>query len=82
MPDMDGLKLQAVLRERVPHLSIVFVTGDGEVPDSVSAMKAGAVDFLEKPVDSGALFEAIDRALARTVHLKRSGCQASESRAR
>jgi FixJ family two-component response regulator len=70
MPGVDGLKLQAALRERMPHLSILFVTGYGEVAETVSAMKAGAVDFLEKPVKGTTLLEAVRRAIARSNELK------------
>jgi len=70
MPGVNGLQLQAALRERIPHLSILFVTGYGEVAETVSAMKAGAVDFLEKPVRGATLVEAVHRAAARSIHLK------------
>ena len=66
MPDIDGLHLQSVLAERMPHVGIVFVTGHADVPSSVSAMKSGAVDFLEKPVPRGELLEAIARATRRS----------------
>jgi FixJ family two-component response regulator len=46
MPGVDGLKLQEELNETLPHLSIVFITGHGNVPMTVKAMKGGAVDFL------------------------------------
>jgi FixJ family two-component response regulator len=45
MPGVTGLELQAVLRDRVPHLSILFITAYGEIPDTVSAMKAGPWTF-------------------------------------
>lgn len=66
MPGVDGLQLQKTLRARLPHLSIVFITGHGDVPAGVNAMKAGAVDFLEKPVSSGVLLEAVNRAIERS----------------
>src|SRR5215472_4885527 len=66
MPDIDGLHLQTVLAERMPHVGIVFVTGHADVPSSVNAMKSGAVDFLEKPVKRAELLEAISRATRRT----------------
>ena len=50
MPGIDGLRLQSALAERMPHVAMVFVTGHGDVPSTVQAMKSGAVDFLEKPV--------------------------------
>lgn len=65
MPGPSGLELQAALQSRDPSLPIVFLTGHADVPTSVRAMKAGAVDFLEKPVARGPLLEAIARALER-----------------
>ncbi|HEY2525688.1 MAG TPA: response regulator [Candidatus Binataceae bacterium] len=54
------------LQARLPHLSIVFIAGYSDVPASVAAMKAGAVDFLEKPVKGAALIDAIERACTRS----------------
>lgn len=56
----------------LPHLSLVFITGHGDIHGSVRAMKGGAVDFLEKPVDGDALLPAIRRAAARSRALKAS----------
>jgi len=72
MPDFDGLKLQQELGRISPHLSLVFLTGYGNIPVSVEAMKEGAVDFLVKPVDSDALLAAIRRAAERSRVLKAS----------
>ena len=72
MPGFDGLKLQEELNKTLPHLSLVFITGHGNVPMSVEAMKGGAVDFLEKPVDDKAFLAAIRRAAARSRALKAS----------
>ncbi len=66
MPGIDGLHLQSALAERMPHVAIVFVTGHGDIPSTVQAMKSGAVDFLEKPVRRADLMEAIARATQRT----------------
>jgi len=66
MPGIDVLRLQTALAERVPHVAMVFVTGHGDVPSTVQAMKSGAVDFLEKPVRRANLLEAIARATQRT----------------
>jgi len=64
MPGQSGLELQAVLNERERSLPIVFLSGNADVASSVRAMKAGAVDFLTKPVESAILLEAIETALA------------------
>lgn len=72
MPGIDGLALQEKLAQTQPHLSLVFITGQGDVPMGVKAMKGGAVDFLEKPVDRKALLEAIHRAAERSRDQKSS----------
>jgi FixJ family two-component response regulator len=72
MPGFDGLELQEQLTRTLPHLSLVFITGHGDIQGSVRAMKGGAVDFLEKPVDGDALLSAIRRAAARSRALKAS----------
>ena len=59
MPDLDGLELQAALATSGVERPIIFITGQGEIPDSVAAMKAGAIDFLTKPVKSRELLAAI-----------------------
>jgi two-component system response regulator FixJ len=64
MPGMDGLELLARLGELGIELPVIVVTGHGDVPTAVRAMKAGAVDFIEKPIDEAQLFAAIDAALA------------------
>ena len=63
MPDMDGLELQEELVRRKSALPVIVITGHGDVPLAVRAMRAGAVDFLEKPFDREALLSAIARAL-------------------
>jgi FixJ family two-component response regulator len=78
MPEVNGLQLQATLLERMPDVSLLLVTGYGEVPESVSAMKAGAVDFLEKPVKGAVMMEAIHRAAARSRQLKAASIQLRE----
>jgi len=64
MPGMDGLELLGRLGELGIELPVIVVTGHGDVPTAVRAMKAGAVDFIEKPIDETQLFAAIDAALA------------------
>lgn len=63
MPGMDGLDLQRRLAEAGRSMPIVFVTGHGDIPMSVRAIKAGAADFLTKPVSSDALVGAVRSAL-------------------
>jgi len=65
MPDMRGPDLYRVMLARKMDLPVIFLTGHGDVPTSVDAMKLGAVDFLEKPVLSETLVKAIRVALAR-----------------
>jgi RNA polymerase sigma factor (sigma-70 family) len=64
MPGVDGPQLQAHLAELGHRLPIVFLTGHGDIPTSVRAIKAGAEDFLTKPVRRDKLLQAIERALA------------------
>ena len=65
MPDLDGLALQQALVANGIERPVIFLTGRGDIPTTVRAMKAGAVDFLTKPVDSEALLAAIDNARER-----------------
>ena len=65
MPDMDGLELQAEMNARASRLPVIIMTGHGDIPLAVRAMKAGAVDFLEKPYDTTLLLEAVKRAVSR-----------------
>jgi FixJ family two-component response regulator len=65
LPDQSGLDLQVVLTNRAVPLPIVFMTGHGEIPDTVRAIQRGAVDFLTKPVDGDVLLAAVARALAQ-----------------
>jgi two-component system response regulator FixJ len=63
MPGMDGIELLARLDKLGVGLPVIVVTGHGDVPTAVKAMKAGAVDFIEKPIDATLLLNAIDTAL-------------------
>jgi two-component system, LuxR family, response regulator FixJ len=65
MPDMDGLELQRRLMDRSRDLPLIVITGHGDVPLAVRAMKAGAVDFIEKPFASEAILGSIEVALSR-----------------
>ena len=68
MPGLTGLDLQHALAGEEHRTPIVFITGHGDVAMSVTAMKAGAVDFLTKPFEGQALLGAIQRALAKDTH--------------
>jgi two-component system response regulator FixJ len=65
MPEMSGLDLQAALLEAGTAMPVVFLTGQGDVPTAVRAMRGGAVDFLTKQTPQKELLAAIERALAR-----------------
>jgi FixJ family two-component response regulator len=74
LPDLDGLALQHRLQEIGVALPVIFLTGFGDIPTSVQAIKGGASDFLPKPVDADTLLRAIDDALeedARSRHERR-----------
>jgi FixJ family two-component response regulator len=65
MPAMSGLQLQQALIERRVMIPIIFITGHGDIAMSVTALKRGAVDFLEKPFTEQALMRSVNDALAR-----------------
>ena len=67
MPEMDGLEVQRELCERGISMPVVVMTGHGDVAIAVRAMKAGAVDFIEKPFEKATLLNAIDSAFERLV---------------
>lgn len=69
MPGMDGLEVQQALKEKGVALPVIIMTGHGDVSLAVKAMKAGAVDFIEKPFEKAVLLAAIDQGIER---LKRS----------
>src|SRR5690348_4456517 len=65
MPGMDGLEVQRALRDRGVTLPVIIMTGHGDVTLAVHAMKAGAVDFIEKPFEKAVLLSAIEHAIER-----------------
>ena len=65
MPGMTGIELQARMAEAGISLPVVFLSGKGDIPMSVHAIKHGAVDFLVKPVEEAVLFQALDQAIRR-----------------
>jgi FixJ family two-component response regulator len=82
MPGPSGLDLQEVLSREEEPLPIIFLTGHGDIPQSVRAMKAGAVDFLTKPIEAELLLGAIRTALARDRQSQTSHEHVRELRAR
>jgi FixJ family two-component response regulator len=82
MPGVDGLDLQSRLAARGDDLPLIFVTGHGDVPSSVRAMKAGAFDFLTKPFDESVLRAAIERALDWHAEVRASRASLDALRAR
>ena len=73
MPEMDGLEVQERLRERGIELPVIFLTAFGDVPTCTQAFKAGAFNFLEKPVNDAVLLDHIQKALARDAEQRRQG---------
>ena len=82
LPDLDGLELQRRLTERGARLPIVFLTGHGDIPMSVRAIKAGAVDFLTKPVRAEALLVAVRAAFEKSTEEARARADGAELRER
>ncbi len=66
LPGLNGLDLQGRVAVERPHMPIIFITGHGDVPMTVRAMKAGAVEFLTKPFNDGVLLNAIRQAIERS----------------
>jgi len=81
MPGMSGLEVQKLIACDSP-IPIIFVTGRGDIPSTVLAMKGGAVDFLTKPVDEDTLMRAVDAALAKAYVLRREAADAAALQAR
>jgi FixJ family two-component response regulator len=72
MPAVGGLELQQELTKLSQHWPIIFMTGHGDIPTSVRAIKAGAEDFLSKPIPKQTLLQAIERALLRFAAIQQS----------
>jgi FixJ family two-component response regulator len=80
MPGLSGLDLQRELDAHGIFLPIVFITGHGDIPMSVKAMKAGAVDFLQKPFDDSALLDAVQEAIDRNARDRQQQSELMDAR--
>jgi FixJ family two-component response regulator len=82
LPGLNGLDLQRALVEEQVNLPVVFLSGHGDIPKAVRAMKAGAVDFLLKPFDDEDLLAAVQLALAQATERRRGEAERAEVRRR
>ena len=82
MPGIGGLEIQDRLRAEGTALPVIVITGYGDVPLAVRAMRAGAVDFVEKPFTEEEILAAVDRALELGRQKQRAGAEAAEAEAR
>ena len=82
LPDLSGLDLQRRMVDANNEMPIVFITGHGDIPTTVRAMKAGAVEFLTKPLVEGDVLESIRAALARDRVVRNHHAETAELRAR
>ena len=82
LPGLDGLQIFRALREQGEVIPVVFIAGDGSVESSVTAMKAGAIDFLQKPLDADDLLQAVMCGLAQDAERQLARARAEEARQR
>ena len=82
LPGMSGLELQQQLARKQIQSALVVMTGQGNVPMAVDAMRAGAVHFIEKPIDPKTLLEVLDEALDRREHIAEQRADREEALAR
>jgi len=82
MPGLSGMDLQRELTQAAVHIPIIFVTGHGDIPMTVRAMKAGAVEFLTKPFRSRALLDAVHAAIERDRLAQKERSETEELRQR
>ena len=79
MPEIDGLEVQNALAERGVTMPIVIMTGHGDISIAIRAMKAGAVDFLEKPFEKAVLIAAIEESFERLANATNHSLRATEA---
>ncbi|WP_188055998.1 MULTISPECIES: response regulator FixJ [unclassified Sphingosinithalassobacter] len=82
MPEMDGLEVQAELNARGVAMPVIVLTGHGDITTAVQAMKAGAVDFIEKPFEKATLLAAIDMAFQRLEQRHEASASEQEAQVR
>ena len=82
LPGMSGLEVQHKLNEVGTHVPIIFITGHGDIPMTVKAMKSGAVEFLTKPFRDQDLIEAIQQALKRDVETRQQQTEVTQLKER
>jgi two-component system, LuxR family, response regulator FixJ len=82
MPGMSGLELQSHLASQSINLPFIMITGYGDVPSAVQALKSGATDFIEKPIDTGLLFAALSKAteIRRLSKVKRASNSSAQQK--
>ena len=80
MPGLTGIEFQEALIKRNREEQLIFVTGHGDIPMCARAMKAGAVDFLPKPIKSRELLQSVERALTRSVKQRQAAGERAEAR--
>lgn len=82
MPDMNGLELQAMMNDAEISIPVIFISGHGGIPETVQAMKAGAVDFLEKPFRQSALVACIESAFERDLQNRKVASEENAAKER
>ena len=80
MPEMDGLTLLTIMREREYRVPVVFLSAHGDIPSTVEAMKKGSLDFLEKPVDSQKLCQLLSDILKKDRVTRKAGMEPEEAK--
>jgi FixJ family two-component response regulator len=82
MPGQSGLDLQNQLRTAGIHIPVIFITGHGDIPMTVRAMKAGAMEFLTKPIRGQDLLDAVQKAISRDLKLREKRAELHQVRSR